>query len=59
MPKSKLRGHRGGHACDKGKGSVYQRMLSKRMEERDMEGALALSSQPLMSDDQPASPASD
>lgn len=47
MPKSKLRGHRGGHALPRGKGSVYQRTQAKRMDERELEGARTLTEAPL------------
>ena len=34
MPKSKLKSHHNGHAVTKGKGSIYQRNLQKREEDR-------------------------
>lgn len=34
MPKSKLKSHHNGHALTRGKGSIYQRNIQKREEER-------------------------
>ncbi len=34
MPKSKLKSHHNGHAVPKGKGSIYQRSVFKREEDR-------------------------
>ncbi|MBW3622399.1 MAG: hypothetical protein KY468_03205 [Armatimonadetes bacterium] len=36
MPKSKLRSHHNGHALTRGKGSIYQRNMVKREDERSM-----------------------
>jgi hypothetical protein len=35
MPKSKLKTHHNGHAVTKGKGSIYQRNVVKREEQRE------------------------
>lgn len=36
MPKSKLKSHHNGHALTRGKGSIYQRNILKREEEREL-----------------------